>query len=815
VERNLEHLILPQWKEPLSRRKRPGGKGVERNIREHGQKLITQARLVSQKLQQRTRTYPKGINPKLVFKLKLHPKGRLDEETLSKLGLFVLARDPEKAIVVFPTSAALEELLQKIQEYAGIVPGSKYEFLSAIEEILELSADDRKGRRLSCGPLQGDEIANFDIELWHTGNRQDCVEKIAEIKEFLKNKRLRVFDDYIGDSLCLIRAELNQHALDTLLQIDFVKEIDRRPAPCFEILDITSATHDSCNLDNSHIDNAIGVLVIDSGVMQGHPLIGPALGDAQIFPDRLKTKVRGGADDGDNATGGHGTAVAGIAIYGDVGASIKSRLFTPTARLFSGRVTDDNNEYDPEELLEHQLKECLDYFLTNYESVKVINISLGDDRLELRGSSYQFRLAAAIDEYAFEHRDREILFVISAGNGLPKIGTGDQLAKAYPEYLSGEDSLRIIDPATAALAVTVGGISYGQGQAATSAAGVVVAEERGWPSPFTRTGPGIDGAIKPDLVDFAGALRVEHGKLIDPRHPAYAGLPSTNKGFSPPTGALFRTVAGTSFAAPRVANLAAQAFFNMPDASSNLVRALLASSAKVPGSRPKTLAKKKPCDEDIWRIYGYGVPNLQDALWSAKNDCLLLAEGEIEVDAFQIFEIPGLPDEFLGKSGKRTLAVALAFDPPTRHTRADSYLGITMEFALFRNVEPEMLSESLRAWNREEKEDLEDAGEELPGLASLKKSGTGPTVVDLLPKVTRRKKGTLQKGICEISRSNWSYDGKPLYVVVVCQRKWAPVEITHQRFAVVASLSHESPDVDLHAHMRQYTRVYQRARVRV
>jgi hypothetical protein len=63
--------------------------------------------------------------------------------------------------------------------------------------------------------------------------------------------------------------------------------------------------------------------------------------------------------------------------------------------------------------------------------------------------------------------------------------------------------------------------------------------------------------------------------------------------------------------------------------------------------------------------------------------------------------------------------------------------------------------------------------------------------VDLLPRVKLRKKGILQRGTREISGSTWQYDGGPLYLAVICQRKWAPIKITHQRFAVVASVSHD------------------------
>jgi hypothetical protein len=88
---------------------------------------------------------------------------------------------------------------------------------------------------------------------------------------------------------------------------------------------------------------AFGVLVIDSGVQRGHPLIAPALGDAEVFPDPNYTFITGGPDDGDQTNGGHGTGVSGVAIYGDVRQSFEERSFQPEVWLFSARVTNENN----------------------------------------------------------------------------------------------------------------------------------------------------------------------------------------------------------------------------------------------------------------------------------------------------------------------------------------------------------------------------------------------------------------------------------------------------------------------------------------
>lgn len=818
MAREFEHLDLPRWEGEPPRRKTGSARPPQRdNQHAHGREIHRQALEVEARLDERLQIAPPGINPKLVFKIQLHRQGHLDEESLRKLGLRVLARDARKAIVVFPDQRTLDELKRHLREYSGLEPGHIYGFLSSVDEISEIPPEEKIGRRLHAAPLDEDEVVPLDIELWHSGDRNECRRIVAELTEHLARSGMAVTDSYVGESVCLVRARLNGAVLDEVLgseYLDYIREVDRRPAPAFEMLEVNRLGIEEINIAEAIPADAVGIVMVDSGIMQLHPLIGPALGDAQVFPDSLLQRIRGGPEDGDERTHGHGTAVGGIAIYGDVGECIASRAFNPSARLFSARVTDDQNQYDEDELVEHQLEEAVTYFLVNYPQAKVINISLGDRALVYSDQDYQFRLAATVDELAYRFRDREILFVVSSGNYSPEKLTSDDILEQYPGYLF-EDSARLIDPATAALALSVGGLSYGPGrhyQEHLPEGGVerLVAGERGYPSPFTRVGWGMGGSIKPDVVDYAGDWRFERGNI--PNNPGYAGVPTTAKRFAPPEGRLFRTVSGTSFSAPRVSNLAARLFHEFPGSQSNLVRALIATSARVPGNRPPGLTNMDVWEDRILRIYGYGQPDFDRARWSAENDALLVAEEELGVDSFHMYIIPSLPDEFLSARGSGYVSVALAFDPPTRHTRADSYLGVTMEFDLFRNIRPEELLDHIRELQQDEREEF---GNDYPKKGNLRDGRELPVRVQLRPSSKTRKRGTLQRGILKVSRSNWQYDREELVLAVICRRKWAPPDITHQRYAVVVSVSHENDEVNLYARIREQTRVYQRVRVQV
>ncbi|MEH2002468.1 MAG: hypothetical protein V7L00_27665 [Nostoc sp.] len=171
----------------------------------------------------------------------------------------------------------------------------------------------------------------------------------------------------------------------------------------------------------------------------------------------------------------------------------------------------------------------------------------------------------------------------------------------------------------------------------------------------------------------------------------------------------------------------------------------------------------------------------------------------IKVGYFHIYEIPQLPPDFIKVKGARLLSISLAFDPPTRPTRGDSYLGVTMEFDLFKGIDREIL---MNAYEAASKTSSLDESTENTKKKLTKKYGAG-IVVKLSPGSTVRKKGTLQRGQVEITPRATKYDDGPMTLIVSCNRKWAnPDEIEMQRYALVACISHSDSQVDLYNRMR-------------
>src|SRR5262249_19214668 len=137
----------------------------------------------------------------------------------------------------------------------------------------------------------------------------------------------------------------------------------------------------------------------------------------------------------------------------------QSGTFASPLLLFSARVLNDRNEFDDEKLIVSQMQAAIGLFKAEPYNCRVFNISLGDGRPWLRDNHRQSIWAASLDTLAREHK---VLLVVSAGN--QAFGHGNTAADAeealndYPTYLFLPDS-GLCDPATAAIAVTVGGLA--------------------------------------------------------------------------------------------------------------------------------------------------------------------------------------------------------------------------------------------------------------------------------------------------------------------------------------------------------------------
>ncbi|MCG6205351.1 S8 family peptidase [Rhodopseudomonas sp. HC1] len=769
-----KHLILQKLVGELDRRKHGFGAASGREPKTHGAKIRDD---VSRTIERhRERPAIGDVNPALI--LKVVTTGLVSEDEWSKLDLTVLAIEPDKTIVLFADDAELTKFKERIESYNGEKPeGQKAQpyagLIEAIETVGELSPENRIGHILlsegftSGDAFRGDELT-LDVELWPVADfNADLF--IHRVTTSLQQNAGSVISTYRGNSALLMRVTCGGDAIRALLQLPEVSSIDRPPVPDWPDLPHSEITLENVPQMTDAPEDALVIGVVDSGLTTAHPFLAGSIIAAFGEPNSL----------GDSDEKGHGTPVSGIAAFGDLRQALSSPPVDAKFRIASARVVNGEGRFDDAQLVPVQMENAIRRLHSEY-GCRVINVSLGD--ISRLVSDKPSSWAAALDTMA---RELNLVIVVSAGNASSaKLAAyGDRISDNYPKYLL-EPWNRILEPASAVNVLTVGSIAHSNGLSAADEdnVGVRPIADIAQPSPFTRVGPGAGKVMKPDLVDFGGNA-VFDGPTQALQHGANrssAGILSTHHRY---LQHLFNTSSGTSFAAPLVAHKAALLLESLPDASANLIRSLLCLCAEHPEAAVRCLGDD---DDDLFNVLGYGICDVERALFSEDNRVILYAEDTVPADKFFVYEIP-IPEVFQNK-GERQIRVALAFDPPVRHTRFD-YAGSKLSFRLIRGASSKDVFDAFRKW---------EAGE---GEATII---GGAKQCDLKPGSQRRERGTLQCGTLTMRQDTGRY-GNSYYLVVRHESGWSAAD---QKFAVAIEMR-ASADIPL------YARIQERVRVRV
>ncbi|MCH5552547.1 S8 family peptidase [Pseudomonas syringae pv. syringae] len=710
------------------------------------------------------------------FVLKIRYEGAMTFENLQKHGLEFISQEGKQVCVVFATEAGLAMFQDHLNKLGVLGQNVTYkQILEAIEGIDSWSADDRMSWALRHIGLPDAETFKLDVELWphHVANHPTRIRLCAAFEQWLREAGITTVHKLNFDSLVMYRVEVSQKHAEQLLNHADVRLVDLIPQ--------TGISYPQLNRDIAKLpleipspaQDAARVCILDSGVNTNHPLLRSAIAESASFVE--------GQDAFDEA--GHGTAVAGIALYGDVEACDRSNFWRPEFWLYNGKVmrkcpVTSNAIYD-EHSVEATLTEAVEHFVEL--GCRVFNLSLGNANAPYDGTHVR-GLAYILDVLARKHN---LLFIVSTGNF---VGSNDPAVpvnswrEEYPEYLLDERSV-IIDPAPALNVLTVGSVARHDAtydsQRYPEIHQLAPAFEN-QPSPFTRHGPSVKGALKPELV-AAG------GNLACPMHQANAqwradmrglGVLSMNHQFQGNT--LFKEISGTSFSAPYITHLAGRLLNEHPEASANLLRAMLVNHASLSNEVETTFsddmrkgykANKATYNREISRdVGGYGQVNEADLFRSSDHCVVLMCEESIEKDSCQFYELP-LPTSFLRKArGARHLSVTLAYSPAVRTTRLD-YLATQISYRL---VKGSSLEEVQASFNYDKQEETQTRGDD----AEQNRDITAQL----------RSRGTVQS-------SRWTFKQRnpeeKWFVVVIRQdREWNhPDVLDRESYALVVTVA--------------------------
>lgn len=683
-----EHLRLDR-EEPINLRhpRRGGGGFTPQDPRAYGAALGTKFQAARGRITDPDQADIGGYDDRKLIKIQLRHGESLTPDSFQAIpGVEIVSQEDEAIILAFAEEQGLDEFEKRLATLARDGSVTRKDLLFAIEDFDHWTPEDRTGAALREQGFPAQTPFTLDIELWPQERPDKRQAMFSAFVAWLQERGIEMLDDLQQPSLVMLRVRCNRQQAEQLLRHRDVRKVDLPPRLGVSVQLLRTDINQFPAVDPPPAD-APAIAVLDSGLTSGHPLLAAAVGDAQGYLEPHRSA--------NDAEPWHGTFVGGLALYGDVHNAIQQRQFVPQLRLFSGKVFEHDGQ-DQTEFVEKAVEEAVRDLHGQY-GCKVFNLSYGDlnkvyDGRHVRGLAY------TLDRLT---RELGVLFVVPTGN-LQFYQLPQDAREQYPNYLF-EEYARLLDPATALNVLTVGGISMFEATRDAQRYPTIedhILARAHQPFPLTRRGPSINGAIKPDVVEHAGnvALMRAGGGT---RH-AGLGVVSLNGGFA--TGSPFSEDIGTSYAAPVVAHKAARLLAAVPNASPNLLRALIGAHARWPGACETLLGPgdRPEGRERLLQLIGYGRVDDTALYRSLDHTVTLLAEERIDSDKHHFFELP-VPDSFWA-NGRRTreITVALAYSPDVRTTRLD-YRRTKLWFNL---VVADSLDDVTRAFQRNREEGM-------------------------------------------------------------------------------------------------------------
>ncbi|MFP4418524.1 MAG: S8 family peptidase [Chitinispirillaceae bacterium] len=357
----------------------------------------------------------------------------------------------------------------------------------------------------------------------------------------------------------------------------------------------------------------VSVCILDTGVNNGHPLIRPVLSDA----DCQSVEKEWGNHDHNS----HGTLMAGVAGLGDLllhletSGTVYLRHLLESVKILPPRGKNDIRLWGDYTSQAISLAE-----IGAPERKRIVCMAITSDDTRDRGRPSSW--SGAIDKVTSGAEDNiKRLFIISAGN----ITDFNQISN-YP-HIQITDSIH--DPGQSWNAMTVGAHTQLTQITDSSMAGYVPLAQVNQLSPFTTTSLTWDDVwpIKPEVVFEGGNMAVGPDGFAtecdDMR------LIST---YYKPQEKLLESFNMTSAATAQAANFAAKIQAEYPDYWPESIRGLIVHSAEWPAELKAQFAAsdKKTDVKKVLRACGYGIPNLERAIYCAQNSLTLLSEAEIQ-----------------------------------------------------------------------------------------------------------------------------------------------------------------------------------------
>ena len=665
-----------------------------------------------ERLQQHLPPVPKGI-PIL---LQIDPNPDIDA-LRHHLGFEIISEQEDGYIIVGSEDLDLTFLLGKINDFSQSVQGSAT--IASVHQLFEDSNQTERLRRILSETLfelwpklADDQLYVVDVSVACLGIQQipklpnrgkrdtDAtweakqatwrkersevykawddrkIEREEELKAFIEHYsgKILVIEDSISESLIAlpdsftVRLEISGKGLrDLVLNFYPIFEVSEpEEMEQFYRSELLDSGKQTCPTVLPPPEEAPAVCIIDSGIQEGHQLLEPAI-DTQAHrcfipdkePDDVKDEV---------SPSGHGTRVAGAVLYGE-NIPTSGEVELP-CWIQNARVLDENNGMPQTMLPPLVIREVVRHFHQGPRETRIFNQSINT------GFPCRLRhMSAWGAEIDFRCHNHDILFIQSVGNiplagRQPSIGVKEHLAagRNYPDYLS-ENISRVANPGQSLQALTVGSVAY---QAFNGTEWSSIARMPNAPSAFSRSGFGIWDTVKPDVVEYGGDFLRTHGNPPDISTNMIGDVcypPLVRSSYRSIGPAVTRDEVGTSFAAPKVAHIAAWLQRALPNEPCLLYRALIVQSARWPD-----WAMNLPANQqiEVLQRIGYGIPDLERAITNTDHRATFITSGKTPIKAAEghVYQV-SIPASMRRQADEHDVLVeiTLSYSAEPRRTR--------------------------------------------------------------------------------------------------------------------------------------------------
>ncbi len=561
------------------------------------------------------------------------PNERLKKDSLDSSDLTLLRYEDgartganQESATVFATAKGIEKLRKKVDQFrtenttdrvkdGEIIPGrpKNADLIQSVSAITEAGL-----RALWRSPdnkfPEGNGTANWEV--WLDLDEADTFIQLApEFGVTIGADRLEFPEDVVvigigtRDAIATaIRRIGGVRALAApTVTADFFDGMDVQEQAQW-VDELVQRTNQPPHLDPGYIT------LMDTGVSRAHPLIQPSLSAG----DRYSANPAWGLED----IKGHGTQMAGLALYGDLTPMLQQA--SPVEinhRLESVKLLPDAGE-NPHHLLGAVTRDAVDTVEQNHPRRRTFTMATttGEDTphngAPTSWSSEIDQLTAGVSGVV----DTKRLVLISAGNTDNfSFGAGNYL------FTCDHEENEIESPAQAWNALCVG--AYTEKTQLRDGEGTTPVAPFGDLSPASRTASWASHwPMKPDVVLEGGNWAAS--SVPPPMRHGWLSLLSTYHQY-PRRSFCFTqdTSAATALAAKEITEL----WSDYPDLWPETVRGLYVSSARWTPQMLSHLPQnpQKGSYTPLFQRYGYGVPRLERARRSASNALTLIVEDTI------------------------------------------------------------------------------------------------------------------------------------------------------------------------------------------